>query len=180
MIFLRLSPMLPVKNLSIEANWPYAVLAKPPVTQSAARIEPLKNFSIKLPLELAVYRPHNYVEHSHPVLSHNLAQLQSGNKKQQPGLKLESIKSMGEEERDETDTRMLYPGRDSRKKSTVLTVRSHSNSIHQSLVSPQVSGRSPKSRNRDRDVYFHSPPTGSKTKLQNLTTQDSATHPNLL
>lgn len=180
MIFLRLSPMLPVRNLSIEANWPYAVLAKTPVAQNAAQVEPLKNLSLGLPLGLAVYRPQNYVEHSHPVLSHNLAQLLHGNKKQLSGLKLESIKSMGEEERDETDTRMLHPGRDSRKKSTVLTVRSHSNSIHQVLGSSPLSGRSPKSKPRNRDVHFHSPPADSKNKLQNLTTQDSATHPSQL
>ena len=178
MVFLRLSPMLPVKNLSIEANWPYALQARTAASQSASDIEPLKNLSIELPLGLTVYRPSNYVENTHPVLFHNLAHLQSAQKKQQSGLKLESIKSMGEDERDETDTRMLYPGRDSRKKSTVMTVRSHSNSILQVLGSPQMSGRSPKARNRDKEAQYQSPVTSSK--LHNLTTQDSATNPNQL
>ncbi len=170
--------MLPVKNLSIEANWPYAFQPKTSAIQSAAHIEPLKNLSMQLPLGLGVYRPNNYVDNSHPILSHNLAQLHSANKKQQSGMRLESIKSMGEEERDETDTRMLHPGRDSRKKSTVMTVRSHSNSILQGAGSPQMSGRSRKSRHRDKELQFHSPHTNTTTKLQNLTTQDSATNPN--
>lgn len=102
MVFFRLDELSHIKNTSLEQNWPYR--SQNMITEEPIKTTPRKmNLSKQnLPFGLKVYRPAGLVENQPIILSHKLAQ--KYDQKREDNLnKLESIKSLGDYEIEDTE-----------------------------------------------------------------------------
>lgn len=101
LVFMRLTNCTSIKNMSIESNWPYEATSSVPLPQDCPKIWPIAEST--LPLGVRLYSPQSVAASPEkPILSHHFVRNTFRTDRYD---KLSSIKSLGDQEHEDTELR---------------------------------------------------------------------------